>query len=320
MGYTDVQLHAESDRKAGPATWSPGAWFEGETPPKPRHTTDGLQLNKGYKLYTGGIPDGELWWAPHVKHFQQESLVTGFVAEVNAKAHGKVKPIDNAISYTSISINAPQYLLYLQARALRFGIVVIKSQLPSDKGFDHALTAAEALAHSKGRAPAALFVNATGLGAYKLCNDHTMFPIRGQTVLVKGEAIAERTRSGNEYASYCIPRPGSGSTILGGTRQKGEWNETPDQQTTQDILERAIWMVPELLTGPDGGFEVISVQCGLRPGRTDGPRMEKEIVANKKVVHAYGHAGAGYQNSIGSARLVVRLVQQSLVEKASAKL
>jgi D-amino-acid oxidase len=29
-------------------------------------------------------------------------------------------------------------------------------------------------------------------------------------------------------------------------------------------------------------------------------------------VHAYGHAGAGYQNSVGSARMVVGLVGESL--------
>lgn len=139
-----------------------------------------------------------------------------------------------------------------------------------------------------------------------------MYPIRGQTVLVKGEAETIFTRSGENYGSYCIPRPGSGSTILGGTKEKGVWSETPDPQVTERILKHAALNIPELMTGPDGGFEVISVQCGLRPGRKTGARVEKEVVGSRKVVHAYGHAGGGYQNSIGSARLTQALVEEIL--------
>ena len=86
-------------------------------------------------------------------------------------------------------------------------------------------------------------------------------------------------------------------------------------------------MVPELLTGEDGGFEVLSVQCGLRPGRRGGVRVEEEVLKGEgervvRVVHAYGHAGAGYQNSVGSARKVVRLVGESvaIAEGLQAKL
>lgn len=67
-------------------------------------------------------------------------------------------------------------------------------------------------------------------------------------------------------------------------------------------------MAPELLTAEDGGFEVISVQCGLRPGRKGGPRLESEVFGGRTIVHAYGHAGGGYQNSVGSARAVLKLV------------
>ena len=71
-------------------------------------------------------------------------------------------------------------------------------------------------------------------------------------------------------------------------------------------------MAPELLTGKDGGFEVISTQAGLRPGRVGGPRTEREVVAGRKVVHSYGHAGGGYQNSIGAARKTIRMVEESV--------
>ena len=63
-------------------------------------------------------------------------------------------------------------------------------------------------------------MNASGLGAKELVPDHTMFPVRGQTVLVKGEAKYANTMNENRYV---IPRPGSGTTILGGTREVGNW-------------------------------------------------------------------------------------------------
>ena len=66
-----------------------------------------------------------------------------------------------------------------------------------------------------------------------------------------------------------------------------------NDETTTSILERCRALAPELLN-PNGDFEVLSVQCGLRPSRKGGPRVELEIVGRSfVVVHSYGHAGAG---------------------------
>lgn len=230
------------------------------------------------------------------------------VADINAKTPKDVEAIGYALKYTSISINAPHYLRFLRDKAEVRGVRIFKHLLPNDGGLDKALKAAEDLAKSHGRGAANAFVNATGLGAAKLCNDNALYPIRGQTVLVKGEASAERSRTGDDMLAYCIPRPGAGMTILGGTREENNGSETPDPSVTERILRQNSWQVPELLTSPSGHFEVISVQCGLRPGRRGGPRLEHEAVEGMDVVHAYGHAGAGYQNSIGSAKAVVEIM------------
>ena len=74
-----------------------------------------------------------------------------------------------------------------------------------------------------GDSPVDAFVNATGLGAKVLVGDDNMFPTRGQTITVKGEASALRTREAVDDVKYVIPRVGSGTTILGGTREKGSW-------------------------------------------------------------------------------------------------
>lgn len=94
----------------------------------------------------------------------------------------------------------------------------------------------------------------------------------------------------------------------------GSWEKEIDEELSARILRRvAEWkLAEELRTGDDGGFEVLSTQVGFRPGRKGGPRVEIEVggkVEGVWVVHAYGHGGAGYQNSVGSAEKVVRLVE-----------
>lgn len=162
-----------------------------------------------------------------------------------------------------------------------------------------------------------IVVNATGLGARTLVPDPAVHPVKGQTVLVKGEAQAIRTflYAGGGGIAYVIPRPGSGTSILGGTKEKGVHSADVDDVATERILARARELAPELLTGEDGGFEVLSVQVGFRPAREGGARMEIEEVDGFKVVHAYGHDGAGYQNSIGVAEDVVRMVKEALTQK-----
>jgi len=164
--------------------------------------------------------------------------------------------------------------------------------------------------------PAAV-VNATGLMAAALAHDDSVYPIRGQTVLVRGEARAVRCRMRADGGGmdYVIPRPGSGTTILGGTKEVGVYSPVPDGRVAREILEGCRGLAPELLTDEEGCFEVLSTQVGLRPGRKGGPRMECEVLDGWRVVHAYGHAGAGYQNSVGVARRVVGMVSQVLGEE-----
>lgn len=151
-----------------------------------------------------------------------------------------------------------------------------------------------------------------------------MYPTRGQTILVRGEASKASTFEGIGTINYAIPRKGSGTSVLGGTNQPGDWDTEPDEETTRGILERCKVLAPELLGG-EGEFEVLKVQVGLRPSRVGGARVQREVVEGEgrrwRVVHAYGHSGAGYQNSVGVARKVVRLIGEfEGVEKVVAKL
>jgi len=124
------------------------------------------------------------------------------------------------VVFTSFCINVPAYLSYLLGDVTGKGGRVVRRELPATGGFGAALQAAEECVEGR---RVDVFVNATGLGARGLLGDHGMFPTRGQTVLVRGEATAARTRVGSGYIAYCIPRPGSGMTVLGGTKEVGVW-------------------------------------------------------------------------------------------------
>ncbi|KAF1971319.1 D-amino acid oxidase-like protein [Bimuria novae-zelandiae CBS 107.79] len=160
-----------------------------------------------------------------------------------------------------------------------------------------------------------VIVNATGLSAAKLggVRDQTVYPIRGQTVVVRNVApnmlFISGTDDGENDACYMMTRAAGGGTILGGTTQSGNWESQPDPNTASLIMKRAVSLAPELTGGK--GFEhldVIRHGVGLRPGREDGVRIEKEKVDGIWVVHNYGHAGWGYQGSYGCAEEVVALV------------
>lgn len=69
----------------------------------------------------------------------------------------------------------------------------------------------------------AAFVNATGLGARALVGDDKVFPTKGQTVLVRGEALAVSTVEAKRGIKYVLPRKGAGLSVLGGTKEVGVW-------------------------------------------------------------------------------------------------
>ncbi|KAK5164412.1 hypothetical protein LTR04_001921 [Oleoguttula sp. CCFEE 6159] len=271
----------------------------------------------GVSMISQSVEDYKpLWWSTHVQSFQHLNPST------------TPPNVTFAISFTSIAVNVPQHLSHLLQRIRNLGGTLIKHKLPTASGLVSALSAAETrLPSSNGigdpstatptPSPVHAFVNATAMGARTLCADTSLYPIRGQTVLVRGEAAAIRTRHGtasdnSPYIAYCIPRPGSGTTILGGTNARGMWDGQADAAVTASILANCKPLVPEL-RGAGGEFEVLSAQVGLRPAREGGPRCEVEVLEDgegrrRRVVHCYGHAGAGFQNSVGAARKVVRLV------------
>jgi D-amino-acid oxidase len=219
--------------------------------------------------------------------------------------------VHTGVSFTTFAVNVPRYLGYLLSLVRAHNGVTIPARLPTVAGLEKALAEAKRLV---GGREAWAYVNASGIGAKELCGDDTVYALRGQTVLVRGEAKAISTRLGktaNEVRAI-IPRPGSGTTIVGVSKEPGVWSTTVSEEMTRSLLEGGRELAPELVDERDGTFGVIGPRVGLRPARRGGARVEAEVLKNGEfVVHEYGHSGAGYQNSIGSASKVLRLVEKS---------
>jgi D-amino-acid oxidase len=159
--------------------------------------------------------------------------------------------------------------------------------------------------------PGDIVINCTGLGAKGLTGDTQLSGVWGQTTIVEGGNInlhhsISDERDTNEFF-YSIPR--ANQMVLGGCaipqqgerdpKTGGEIASPPTAQWRATILERARvhGIVPD---------RVIRDSSGLRPFRAS-VRVEPDA-ADSRIIHNYGHGGAGYTLCRGCAIEVVQLV------------
>ncbi|KAH0537001.1 hypothetical protein FGG08_006173 [Glutinoglossum americanum] len=194
------------------------------------------------------------------------------------------------VTYSSFCINPPTYLSHLVRQIETAGGTIHRLEIPTKGGLGAAMAAVTDAVSSE---PPFAIVNATGLGAMAL-GDKNMFPTKGQTILVSNESPVIRIRI-------------------------GDGDPRVDPELSQEIVERCKELAPDILN-PDGEFEIVSEQVGFRPSRSGGPRVELEGVLSARgekpliVVHCYGHSGAGYQSSVGSAKKVLRLLEEQKMQ------
>ena len=146
-------------------------------------------------------------------------------------------------------------------------------------------------------------INSTGLGARALTNDTQLQAIYGQTVIVAPGAINLQHCMGDERDEarmfYSIPR--RAEVVIGGCAEpcSDDRPTTTTRAMTDSILSRTAAM------GLEPG-EVLRESAGLRPFRPT-VRLERDA-ANPKIIHNYGHGGAGYTLCRGCADEVVALI------------
>lgn len=149
----------------------------------------------------------------------------------------------------------------------------------------------------------ALVVNCTGLGSRELLGDDKVYPVRGQTVIVK--------QNGFDYTifdmddprrlAYIIAR--KDDIVLGGTAQENNWSLDISEEDTKEILQKCAKLSPRFKH-----VDIIGYKVGLRPTRKE-IRVEAEKIGGKNIVHNYGHGGDGFTLSWGCALDVLDLVE-----------
>ncbi|KAJ2633737.1 hypothetical protein GGF44_003672 [Coemansia sp. RSA 1694] len=278
------------------------------------HTPEaGIQKAQGLD-YFETLPDGEQpWYATKVNNVRvlpAEELPSG---------------ISYGLEYSTILINVPQYLSYLKNKFTGTGGVIEQRALSHVE--EALLFDASSRSDCNGKTP--IIVNCAALGNRVLGGvcDASMQPVRGQTLVVNApDAKRTLTRIGSRFC-YVIPR-GDGTVVLGGSAEVGSWDEAEDRQTTQQILLRAQELEPALLPASMLALDeservralkanIAYVGVGFRPMRKNGVRLETQAYVHSAsgrpftVVHCYGHAGYGYQSSLGFARRVLQMVEAS---------
>ncbi|KAF9556939.1 hypothetical protein EC968_007873 [Mortierella alpina] len=234
--------------------------------------------------------------------------------------------IEFGITYTTVAMNAPKYLMYLQEQFLARGGMMECATVPSLKALAQIPT--------RDNVKPDILVNCSGLGSRNLAGVHDMqmFPTRGQIVVVKVpeeiwpkakqftmERYAEGSAMGTGTITYVIPRD-NGEIVLGGTMQHWNYQEAACEETTQAIMKRVLATRPDLFSKAT----ILRSCVGLRPNRRGGVRVSTSVEqldwnegwANQVVLvaHNYGHAGFGYQASIGCANKVVADIESRLDE------
>jgi len=165
------------------------------------------------------------------------------------------------------------------------------------------LRAAEfgSLAQAAATTGAPVIVNCTGIGARRLVQDNDLVPVRGQVIIARNPGLREflvGAGDGPHDFSYYFPH--GDLVLLGGTEEAGNWSLDPDPATAARILRSCAAAEPRL-----AGAEVIEHRVGLRPVRPSVRLEEEESLDGRRVVHNYGHGGAGVTLSWGCAQDVV---------------
>ncbi|MFK3979775.1 FAD-dependent oxidoreductase [Micromonospora sp. NPDC050397] len=241
------------------------------------HAAPGVVL-RPTRMLLRTSPGSPPWWAPAVPDFRQAPA-----AEVPSGYAGEWR-------FTVPTVDMGPYLEWLLRQLAAGGVAVLRRRL-------------DRLADVADLAP--VVVNATGLASGGLAADPAVHPARGQIVLVENPGLVTSVRDEQNPAGITYVHPRGADVVLGGTFERDVRGTEPDRDEGAAILRRCAALVPELADA-----RVLAHLVGLRPARHGGARVAVDPVGlpgGRRLVHSYGHGGAGVTLSWGCADEVVEL-------------
>ena len=211
--------------------------------------------------------------------------------------------------YESYCVNVPVYCRWMLQRFQEKGGRVLRHRL------ENAAEAFEVAEKLLEMGEVGCVVNCSGRN---FDTDPDMKIIRGQTVLVKQQFEMTVTRQCADGSwAFLIPRPGVGGTIVGGSKEVGDFETQSRPETRVRLLEQAVKYFPKFIDDVKK-FEVVKDNVGRRPWREGGLRIETEsLPSGRLIVHGYGAGGRGYELSWGAAARIIDLVASSQKLQAS---
>ncbi|KAF9192815.1 hypothetical protein BGZ51_002877 [Haplosporangium sp. Z 767] len=261
-----------------------------------------------FDLNPTGHEDRDPWWSKIVEDFKQ--------------VHSTNSQFPIAYSYKTPVITPPVYLHYLMHQFRELGGHVQQRKLSH--------VAEAALWVGTKPKPVKVIVNCTGFHARYLggVNDMRCYQTRGQTVVVRAAWVNETVTwiSKSGAIMYIIPRS-NGEVVLGGSHEAYQNNESVSGTKTTHILKTILQRYPNILKPGSSAayaanddllskFDIVDQKVGFRPSRTGGVRVEVEYGRSGSgqrvlIAHNYGHGGAGYQSSWGTAYDTLKLIQEA---------
>jgi len=155
-----------------------------------------------------------------------------------------------------------------------------------------------------------LIVNCLGIATRVIFNDPQVFPIRGVLVHFKPQpqiGIYSFDHCTPNAITYVISR--EDVCLLGGTSDKKYGEPYTQKAELEEIIQRCVHWVPELLQNGDIMSQMTGFWVGLRPGRKT-TRLELDESYKIPIVHCYGHGGSGWTTHWGCADDVAQIVSK----------
>ncbi len=247
----------------------------------------------------------------HVGEFEKmqqvQQHVPGFIHDPTLIAAHGVNPqagVVDAYSYLAPTVDTDRYLAWLGQQVRAAGVTITRRSLCETLGDqEHQL---------RTEFSAEVIVNCAGLGALNLADDITMDPHRGALIRVLNDgnampritavhAVANDSSTAEQNMIFIVPR-GEDRLLIGGLVEAGSWDTalTTDDRAIRDMFARAVHFLPVLANAEPDTNDPLRV--GLRPFRASGARVEAQ--PGSRIVHNYGHGGAGITLSWGCAEEV----------------